>query len=89
MPSEKICLFLPKVITGLNQIVEVTNDFIDMRDQVTFVLNGNRKIEPTVLEKHFARYIIPTNGYGIQVFDIFDKKMAVLEHGEYEIVNPE
>ena len=73
----------------MHQNVEVTNDFVDMRDNVTFVLNGVTIVEPLVLEKHFARYVIETTGYGIQVFDIFGKGMQVLEHGEYVVVNPE
>jgi len=89
LPSEKIWLFPREVPIMLHQNVEVTNDFVDMRDGVTFVLNGRTVIEPLILEKHYARYVIETNGYGVQVFDIFDKSMQVLEHGEYYVVNPE
>lgn len=89
LPSEKMCLYAREVVTGLHQVVEVTNDFTDLRDNVVFVLNGSTRIEPTILEKHFARYVIQTRGLGFQVFDIFDKGMAALEHGEYTIVNPD
>ena len=89
LPSEKICLFANEVSIMLHQSIEVTNDFVDMRDGVTLVLNGAKIIEPLILEKHYARYVIESNGYGIQVFDIFDKSMQVLEHGEYHVVNPE
>lgn len=89
IPSEKMCLFLREVQITFHQNVEVTNDFVDLRDDVTFVLNGRTIIQPLILEKHYARYVIETNGYGVQVFDIFSKSMEVLEHGEYYVVNPE
>lgn len=89
LPSEKICLFAREVPIMLHQSIEVTNDFVDMRDGVTMVLNGRTIIEPLILEKHYARYAIECTGYGVQVFDIFDKSMQVLEHGEYHVVNPE
>ena len=89
LPSEKICLFANEVPIMLHQSIEVTNDFIDMRDGVTLVLNGKKIIEPLILEKHYARYAIECTGYGVQVFDIFDKSMQILEHGEYHVINPE
>lgn len=89
LPSEKICLFAREVPIMLHQNIEVTNDFVDMQDNVTLVLNGRTIIEPLILEKHYARYVIETIGYGVQVFDIFDKSMQVLEHGEYHVVNPD
>lgn len=89
LPSEKICLFAREVPIMLHQSIEVTNDFVDMQDDVTLVLNGRTIIEPLILEKHYARYVIETIGYGVQVFDIFDKSMQVLEHGEYYVVNPD
>ena len=89
LPSEKMCLFANEVSIMLHQSIEVTNDFVDMRDGVTLVLNGAKIIEPLILEKHYARYAIECTGYGVQVFDIFDKSMQVLEHGEYHVVNPE
>lgn len=89
LPSEKMCLFFNEVSIMLHQSIEVTNDFVDMRDGVTLVLNGSKIIDPLILEKHYARYAIECTGYGIQVFDIFDKSMRVLEHGEYYVVNPE
>ena len=89
LPSEKMCLFANEVPIMLHQSIEVTNDFVDMRDGVTLVLNGAKIIEPLILEKHYARYAIECTGYGVQVFDIFDKSMRVLEHGEYYVVNPE
>lgn len=89
LPTERLCVYMPEVPIRLHQNVEVTNDFVDMRDGVVFVLNGSTVIEPLILEKHYARYVIETNGYGVQVFDIFDKRMAVFEHGEYYVVNPE
>ena len=89
LPSEKICLFAREVPIMLHQSIEVTNDFVDMQDDVTLVLNGRTIIEPLILEKHYARYVIETIGYGVQVFDIFDKSMHVLEHGEYYVVNPD
>lgn len=89
LPSEKMCLFANEVPIMLHQSIEVTNDFVDMRDGVTLVLNGAKIIEPLILEKHYARYAIECTGYGVQVFDIFDKSMRALEHGEYYVVNPE
>lgn len=89
VPSERLCLYQPKVPFPLHQNIEVTNDFVDMRDNVVFVLNGSKIIEPLILEKHYARYAIETVGLGVQVFDIFDKSMQVIEHGEYYVVNPE
>ena len=89
LPSEKICLYANEVSVMLHQSIEVTNDFVDMRDGVTMVLNGRTIIEPLILEKHYVRYAIECNGYGVQVFDMFDKSMQVLEHGEYHVVNPE
>lgn len=89
LPTERLCLFVPEVPIRMHQNVEVTNDFIDMRDDVKFILNGAHIIEPLILEKHYARYVIETTGYGVQVFDIFDKQMQVIEHGEYYVVNPE
>ena len=89
LPSEKICLFANEVPIMLHQSIEVTNDFIGMRDGVTLVLNGKKIIEPLILEKHYARYAIECTGYGVQVFDIFDKSMQILEHGEYHVINPE
>ena len=89
LPSEKICLFAREVPIMLHQSIEVTNDFVDMQDDVTLVLNGRTIIETLILEKHYARYVIETIGYGVQVFDIFDKSMQVLEHGEYYVVNPD
>jgi hypothetical protein len=73
----------------MHQIIEITNDFIDLRDEVVLVLNGSQVVKPTVLEKHFARYVIQSVGLGIQVFDVFDKGMQVIEHGQYEVANPE
>ena len=89
LPTERMCLYMPEVAIRMHQNVELTNDFVDLRDGVAFVLNGSTIIEPLILEKHYARYVIETNGYGVQVFDIFDKGMQVLEHGEYYVVNPE
>jgi len=89
LPTERMCLYIPQVPIRMHQNVEFTNDFVDLRDGVAFVLNGSSLIEPLILEKHYARYVIETTGYGVQVFDIFDKGMQVLEHGEYYVVNPE
>ena len=89
LPTERLCLFMPQVPIRMHQNVEVTNDFIDLRDEVKFVLNGFTIVEPLILEKHYARYVIETTGYGVQVFDLFDSGMQVIEHGEYYVVNPE
>ena len=89
LPSEKICLFSPTVVTGTHQIIEVTNDFVDMRDNVQLVHNGNKIVTPVVLEKHYARYALESIGIGVQVFDIFNNGMIGLEHGEYNIIYPD
>jgi hypothetical protein len=89
LPTERLCFFLPTVEFPMHQIIEITNDFIDLRDEVVLVLNGSQVVKPTVLEKHFARYVIQSVGLGIQVFDVFDKGMQVIEHGQYEVANPE
>lgn len=75
IPESRFLEYKPKVTKGLHQIFNYHNDFIIMDKTLTAVVDGE-KFTPTMLEKHYAKFVFPMNKSGEFIaLILFDKEV--------------